>query len=57
MICFGVVIAKRLRFVLMYDLEPLLSHEILAETPSVIHQNKPKSLGYHHAEAYHDPST
>ena len=39
------------------DFVLVLSYEILAETPSVIHQNKPKSLGYHHAEAYREPST
>ena len=37
--------------------ELVLSYEILAKKPSVIHQNKPKTPGYHHAKAYHDPST
>ena len=95
LICFDIVIAKILRFIMVHntwglcwdnikilatfhtefmafllnwqskpkifkhnsEFHSLFSKEVFAKSPSVIHQNKPKTLGYHHIKAYYDPST
>ena len=35
---------------------PILSYVIFAQTPSLIHQNKPNIIAYYHIEAFYDPS-